>query len=221
MKIKLDLPFKGARDYVHFPDLYGAIRPHLEAIAGPPEAFTRLRMLFHRPLLTEGLLELLPDGAGSPKAALPADACLEIVAQTGRGSWYGWVRATGEPIARREADREAIISSLVRVEEREVFLARPSGEPAMEELIVLGKAFMQQRGGAARTRSYKMVKIDLRRPVLESDAGKMRLLMEDRMMMGFFRARLVAAEGELGGLMGYAVGEHAAAAPAATGGAAF
>jgi hypothetical protein len=80
---------------------------------------------------------------------------------------------------------------------------------------------MQQRGGAARTRSYKMVKIDLRRPVLESDAGKMRLLMEDRMMMGFFRARLVAAEGELGGLMGYAVGEHAAAAPAATGGAAF
>jgi len=194
---ELDVPFRGKRAYLHFPDVYDELMLQLRRLHGHAE-LTEIRMGFHRELSTQPLFVYGPaEGFGPSKA--PALVLSLMVAGK---PWTGALYETTSPVLRRLPDSQSEVAENVRIEGDKVTLSQPTGRPVMEELITMGKEYFKRRFSCEQ---FRFAKIVLSRPIETADSGKLILDFRPRAQRAFLKASILLGTETLGHCLGCAL----------------
>jgi hypothetical protein len=182
-RVALDIPLRGARDYVHSTDLFGALDALADQLVGPNAHLKtlRLRRLAYRQVVAQ--FEPHADAFGS-------------FAFAARGRLVeGWLVEDPAPITGRIAFDEAAIARQAVSEQGRVFLRSPvQGYSSFEQLIVLIKMLCAQ----SLAGHWLFTSIDLDGPLLKEAALA---VSRTQLVLGRMMDAMLYQDGSPGGRM--------------------
>lgn len=135
MQKKLDIPYRGNRDYLHSDDIYRALADDLKSFF--PGGIASLRIKFNN-LAYSGLTACFWEK--NEKGNIPArtNGLFWFSLDTGR-SYEGYLVENGEKNNRRIAGFEAEISSCTKIAEKSATVHPVAGADQIEHIVFAGK----------------------------------------------------------------------------------
>lgn len=171
-----DLPFKGARTYLHGTDLVPAAVEALGAMRDPSDA--RLQVAFHGFARTACRFNLFPDPSDTRR---PDDAIAQVVATwPDKAKMIGWFVETGKPVLRRISFDEDAIAARATMRGEAISIAAPPDNTAIELTVAMTKR-LHYRLFPINEGRWVFSRLDLLRPLSEGDRKGLCIALSHRL----------------------------------------
>ncbi len=172
---KLELCFKGSRDYLHGTDVYDAVAALSRAQLGT--GVCHLRLAIHKFFRNQPELVW---GTGALPAKRPANAVAEFSA-IGEAKVAGWLTETGNAVTCRIAYDEEAIAACCRLAGDGITAWRePPGRP-VEVLVAMTKQLHQFLYPVSRGARWIFTRLDLNRLLEHDDPPQFSLRLVDNL----------------------------------------
>jgi hypothetical protein len=187
---RLDIAFRGPRNYLHSTDLYEEIvgtcdRFGRRIVDGPIVLKMRRRLTFQ---LEASLYE------PGEKTDL-AEAGAEFVVATANGTIYGAIRETTTPTVQRKPYDETPIWDRAILDGDTIALREPSGARPIEVLTALAVLQHRQFRPPPSGHRWMLGRLELHRPLAEGDAFGIRIKLAQQIGARMTRSTVLSADG--------------------------